>query len=459
MLNWLARYAPAGAAILDTDGRPEGSLLDVGCGPHGFACAHPDVPFVGLDVEFPAKVAPSMTAIQAPAGPLPFQDGAFHTVLSLDTLEHVPRPDRAGFIAELSRVAAHRVLLACPTSEAAGIDTAIRARFTAMGVGIPSWLSEHQEYGLPTRDEIEAFAADVPGFAVRPWPMANGLLAAMLAWADLFEFGAEAHREFLQHRDEWVRLLESADFGTSFRGGWVLERTSPVTPLIGVDRLADDAVAALRCLVCGAGHERQGAVAHCTGCGAGVERTPQNAWNLSNPPADVLLAPTWEDPATWLPVLDAYIRTAAEGATLYLDAGTTSISFDAIAGVVREACDELAGDRPFAEIVLLAAGEPAPQATRVQHRRRARRRRSRPARAPRSCAATSSSAIAGVPRTSSAKCSSSRSGSSSRPALLDPSLKWTTIGWATCPIFAPASRIRCQRFQSPGSLSSHASGS
>ena len=59
MLNWLARYAPAGAAILDAEGQPEGSLLDVGCGPHGFACAHPGVPFVGLDVEFPVRVASS----------------------------------------------------------------------------------------------------------------------------------------------------------------------------------------------------------------------------------------------------------------------------------------------------------------------------------------------------------------------------------------------------------------
>ena len=53
MLNWLARYAPAGAMLLE-DGRATGSILDVGCGPHGLACAHPDVPFVGLDVEFPA---------------------------------------------------------------------------------------------------------------------------------------------------------------------------------------------------------------------------------------------------------------------------------------------------------------------------------------------------------------------------------------------------------------------
>jgi phosphoethanolamine N-methyltransferase len=119
VLNWLARYAPAGTAILDDHGRATGSVLDVGCGPHGFACAHPDVPFVGLDVEYPQPVAASMSAIQAPPGPLPFGDGAFHTVLSLDTLEHVPRPARASFVSEIARVAAHRVLLACSSAGAA----------------------------------------------------------------------------------------------------------------------------------------------------------------------------------------------------------------------------------------------------------------------------------------------------------------------------------------------------
>jgi hypothetical protein len=369
MLNWLARYAPAGTAILDDGGRPEGSLLDVGCGPHGFACAHPDVPFAGLDVEFPHAVAPSMTAIQAPAGPLPFQDGAFHTVLSLDTLEHVPRPDRAPFVAELARVAAHRVLLACPTAEAAGLDAAIRGRFVSQGMPVPSWLSEHDEHVLPTREEIDGFVAVVPGFRARPWPMVNGLISALLPWADLFEFGQEAHRQFLQHRDEWVRLLESATFGSSIRGGWVLERVEPLTPLIGVDGIADDTVAALRCLLCGAAHERRGAAhAVCTGCGATVERTPQNAWKVGGPPpapAGVLLAPTWEDPATWVPVLDAYIRLAGDGATLYLDAGTTPIALEELAPVVEEACTELAAGRPFADVVLLAAGEPQPDATPV----------------------------------------------------------------------------------------------
>ena len=369
MLNWLGRYAPAAAAVLDSEGRLDGSMLDVGCGPHGFACARPDVPFVGLDVEFPVRVASSMTAIKAPAGPLPFRDGAFHTVLSLDTLEHVPRPDRAPFVAELARVAAHRVLLACPTAECAGVDTAIRNRYLALGVQVPSWLSEHDEHGLPTREEIDSFIAAVPGFSVRPWPMANGLIVALLAWADLFEFGAEARRQFVEHREDWVRLLQDATFGSSVRGGWVLERNAPTEPLISVERLGADTVAALRCLVCGGDHELQDdAFARCTGCGASVVSTPENAWKLTGPsPArtDVLLAPTWEEPATWLPVLDAYIRLAGEGATLYLDAGTTTLGVDTVAAIVQEACTELAGNRPFADIVLLAAGEPTPDATRV----------------------------------------------------------------------------------------------
>jgi hypothetical protein len=43
-------------------------------------------------------------------------------VLCLDVLEHVPAADRAGFAHELARVAAERVLLACPSSQAQAID-------------------------------------------------------------------------------------------------------------------------------------------------------------------------------------------------------------------------------------------------------------------------------------------------------------------------------------------------
>ena len=375
MLNWLARYAPAGAMLLE-DGRAVGSILDVGCGPHGLACAHPDVPFVGLDVEFPAPVAPSMIGIEAPAGALPFADGAFDTVVSLDTLEHIPRPDRAGFVAELARVAARRVLLACPTDEGAALDTLVRDRFLAAGGPVPDWLAEHDEHVLPARDEIQGFVDDVPGFHARPWPMVNGLLAGLLPWADLFEFSRVAAAEASARREEWVRLLAHADFGPSFRGGWILERVEARTPVVGVDDPGRDVAAALRCLACGGAHAWRGDTPACTTCGLQLERAPSNAWRLAAAPApapvpepeplpaiaapaprgganELLLAPDWGHPETWLAPLAAYLSAAdpAEDVTLYVD-GTCDLGLDLVAELMGTACEHLAGDTPFADVAI-----------------------------------------------------------------------------------------------------------
>jgi hypothetical protein len=200
--------------------------------------------------------------------------------------------------------------------------------------------------------------------------MANGLLAALLAWGDIFEYSGLSQREFTHHRADWVRLLEGASFGPSFRVGWVVERAQPMAPAIGLERLAEDTVAALRCLHCGAGHEAvTGTLLRCSGCAALVERTPQNAWNLTapaGPGAELLLAPAWEEPATWLPLLAAYMEQAGNDATLYLDAATTHLSLDAVVELVETACTELSGGRPFANVVLLAPGEAAPGATPVR---------------------------------------------------------------------------------------------
>src|SRR6476659_4844077 len=103
MLNWLTRYTPAALAVLDD----VGSILDVGCGPHGLACIAPEVPFVGADVAFERAPAPPIVAVTLRPGPLlPFPDDPFDTVLCLDVLEHIARPERAPFLHELARVAA-----------------------------------------------------------------------------------------------------------------------------------------------------------------------------------------------------------------------------------------------------------------------------------------------------------------------------------------------------------------
>jgi hypothetical protein len=406
MLNWLARYAPAGAALL-ADGRPTGSILDVGCGPHGLACAHPDVPFVGLDVEFPRPVAPSMVGVEAPAGPLPFVDGAFDTVLSLDTLEHIPRPDRAGFVAELARVAARRVLLACPSDEGAPLDALVRKRFLAQHGMVPDWLAEHDEHVLPSVAEIHGFVEAVPGFRARPWPMVNGLLSGLLPWADLFEFSGQAAAEATLRRDEWVRLLENADFGPSFRSGWVLERVEARTPVVRLDDLDRSVAAALRCLACGAPHSWDSGAPACTSCGHLLERAPSNAWRLAAPetqvapepvavaehllaaaetvaapaptvaapssaperrePARALrVAPDWVRPASWLPALAAYLAAVApeDDVTLYVEAGV-ALPLDAVAELMTTACEHLAGDGVFADVAIVAPDDRIPPAATV----------------------------------------------------------------------------------------------
>lgn len=103
------------------------------------------------------NVAPDADIV-VPPGPerLPFADHAFVASASVDTLEHIPRDDRALFVAELLRVARRRAVLCCPLGTPARreIELADNAwyRETA-GVEHP-WIAEHLEHGPPTADEL-----------------------------------------------------------------------------------------------------------------------------------------------------------------------------------------------------------------------------------------------------------------------------------------------------------------
>jgi hypothetical protein len=371
MLNWLARYAPLRDHLLDERGRPRASVLDVGCGPHGLACAFDDVPFVGTDVLYAHRVAPTMVAVRSRPGPLPFADGAFGTVLCLDVLEHVPAEQRPGFVLELGRVAAERLILGCPTSEAQPFDDFLRGQ---LGEPMPLWLAEHYECGLPTPEEVRDRVRALDAFAVSELPTANGLLAVMLAVADsLPALAGAAADEMARHRDAWIDLLAGATFGSSPRKVWLAERTAPPVPLIAPDCRRDDVAAALRCPECASAHRDL----RCTGCGRTVTLDHTGAWDLATPHVAaepgidtdartvLWLAPDWSRSESWLAPLAAYIRASApEGDTCLVLAAPPT---EAVVADVSRACAELAGDRPFGDVLLLTeARDPVARAVPVR---------------------------------------------------------------------------------------------
>lgn len=80
---------------------------------------------------------------------LPFQNKSIETVVSIDTIEHIPKSARQTFIQELVRVAKKRVIIAAPMGTAAHIQS------EKMVVNPDHYLAEHIRFGLPTMNEIK----------------------------------------------------------------------------------------------------------------------------------------------------------------------------------------------------------------------------------------------------------------------------------------------------------------
>jgi SAM-dependent methyltransferase len=284
MLNWLTRYAFVGAALdLDGDGRLRESVLDVGCGPYGLSTIAPAAEFVGVDLEFPGSVAPGMLAFRNEPGPLPFADGAFDTVVCLDVLEHVPPCDRGAFVGELARVAARRVLVACPSDEGAWIDELLRHAYATRGVPAPTWLDEHEQHGLPTAREIAGFCAAPAGFRVEELAMTNGLLSTLAVMADMLpELAARAAAEFRDERERWLEVFRESRFGSCYRKGYRLERLERREAAVDPAALAPTAFAAALCPSCKArGLRARDGGAACDSCGHALGCDASGAWDLT----------------------------------------------------------------------------------------------------------------------------------------------------------------------------------
>lgn len=164
------------AAILDRIGEESLTVLDAGGALgylHLFAPRHHVTVIDRTWEDWPGSLKYSESTI-------PFSDRSFDVVTAVDTLEHVPAPERASFIRELCRLARKAVLVCGPFNDPDVAESeAVLREFLTHHMGRKDrFLEEHFQNGLPNRDET-AWLFRSQSFS--PIDFANGYLPRWLS--------------------------------------------------------------------------------------------------------------------------------------------------------------------------------------------------------------------------------------------------------------------------------------
>ena len=132
---------------------PDGTVLEIGSGYLGIS-PYVQRTVVGADMSFPGTTLPNLLPVIA-RGVLPFRNRAFPAVISLDTLEHVPREQRQLFVDEALRIAERYVIVGFPEGEDAELhDARMEKYYTGQQGEAHSYFVEHREYRIPRREEV-----------------------------------------------------------------------------------------------------------------------------------------------------------------------------------------------------------------------------------------------------------------------------------------------------------------
>ncbi|HEY9722352.1 MAG TPA: class I SAM-dependent methyltransferase [Oscillatoriaceae cyanobacterium] len=366
MLNWLCRYLSL-RDVLQGDALE--SLLEVGSGPKGLGCVVSNR-FVGVDVAFAQEPSPPMLPIVYGGTRLPFKPGAFHTVVSMDAMEHVPPAARAGFLLEMTRVSASRVIIGCPVDlVGAAADRFFQDLYRAMNRPAPDWLYEHQELGLPASRDLERLYAALPGWRCTELSTPGALPALLLILADHLPGMAPWIQSALQDEPEkleaWIR---AGDFGPKIRRVYLLERLDQACPLVHMEKV-DTLVSAFDCPDCEGDLENPASGLVCSRCGRQFSSDAQGVWSFRPTPATRVpappvvfdLAPQWLQDEAWVPLVHNYLQAFSvdDEVVLWIRVDTNVLS-------IQEALELLApiivpyGELPFATLELAEHASPLP---------------------------------------------------------------------------------------------------
>lgn len=177
-------------SLLRPEGRPK--ILDSGGAGGILSPLLPDCAVYVADTAFAPGSAERL--VVANGTRLPFPDGAFDHVVSVDVLEHIPPPHRTAYLEELGRVSRDAVIIAAPF--ASGLveqhERMISACYRVLYGVSHKWLDEHIEYGLPGLEQT-LHSLNEAGYATVVAP--NGYLHHWASMMLLQMISTRAHPE------------------------------------------------------------------------------------------------------------------------------------------------------------------------------------------------------------------------------------------------------------------------
>lgn len=99
---------------------------------------------------------------------LPFSDHSWEIVVSVDTLEHIPEHQRLAFVKELVRIAKKKIVLIAPYGSLRHeqYERQLVESLITKGRSAPSYLVEHQQYGLVNEGTIASILKSFPNSSI-----------------------------------------------------------------------------------------------------------------------------------------------------------------------------------------------------------------------------------------------------------------------------------------------------